>query len=344
MTLCISDIREELPGVRTFFLKRTDGEALAYQAGQFLTFLAGSPQHPQRRSYSFSTAPGIDAQPAITVKRVDNGLMSRWLIDTARPGDCLQCSGGATGLFTLPADVGRHEAVWLFAAGIGITPVYALLKSLLLQTEVRRVVLLYSNHSPEQTVFYEELQSLQAQFPRRFELVHLWSNTQDMLRARLSKVSFPFLREAFLREDPAHVLCYLCGPVAYMWMLQLLLQDAGVPADAVRREVFVIRKEVRQYLPADKEPHRVEVRIAGRQHSFVNHYPDSILKSAQRAGIALPYSCDAGQCGSCTALCLEGKVWMSYDEVLTERDLAAGRVLTCTGHAVGGDVVLAFPE
>jgi ring-1,2-phenylacetyl-CoA epoxidase subunit PaaE len=344
MRLSISDIREELPGVKTFFLKRTDGEALPYQAGQFLTFLAGSAQHPKRRSYSFSSTPGVDAAPAITVKRVDNGLVSRWLIDAARPGDFLESAGGATGLFTLPQDAASYDAVWLFAAGIGITPVYSLLKALLFQTQVQRVVLLYSNRSHEQTVFYAELESLQAQFPQRFELVHLWSNTQDMLRARLSKVSFPFLREAFLRESPQRVLCYLCGPTSYMWMLQLLLQDAGMPPAAVRREAFAIRKEVRQYLPADKEAHHVEVRIGGQHHHFINRYPDSILKSAQAAGIALPYSCDAGQCGSCTALCLEGKVWMSYDEVLTERDLAAGRVLTCTGHAVGGDVVLAFPQ
>ncbi len=340
MTLHITDIHEELPGVKTFFLERADGQPISYLAGQFLTFKVGD----ERRSYSFSSTPGVDAQAAITLRRVANGVLSRKLIDDAQPGDTLECVGAATGLFTLPALVSDYEAVWLFAAGIGITPIYSLLKAILHQTTLQRVVLLYSSHSPQQTVFLEELKALQVQFPKRFELVFLWSNAQDMLRARLSKVSFPVLAKSYLHEDPKRVLSYLCGPTSYMWMLQLLLQDFGLPAASVRRELFGIRKEVHHRLPADRKAHQIEVRIAGISHRFTSQYPDSILKSAQAAGITLPYSCEAGQCGSCTARCVSGKVWMSYDEVLTANDLAEGRVLTCTGHAVGGDVVLVYPE
>ncbi len=344
MRLRIAAIHEELPGVKTFFLERPDGETLRYQPGQFLTFNTAHANQIQRRSYSFSTTPGVDAGPAITVKRVDNGLMSRWLIDQALVGDMLESTGIATGLFTLPNNLNDYDAVWLFAAGIGITPVYSLLKSLLHQSQMKRVVLLYSNHSKGQTVFGPELEALQVKYARRFAMLNLWSNAQDMLRARLSKASFPFLKDAFLKEDAQKVLCYLCGPKSYMWLLQMLLQDAGVPSDAVRREAFVIRQEVSRQPPIDRETHQVEVRLAGKVFRFESRYPDSILKSAQAAGIVLPYSCEAGQCGSCTAQCHSGKVWMSYDEVLTERDLRAGRVLTCTGHAVGGDVVLSFPE
>lgn len=344
MTLRISQIHEELPGIKTFFLERADGEILHYQAGQFLTFSIGQDRFLQRRSYSFSTTPGVDAGPAITVKRVDNGLMSRWLIDHAQAGDTMECSGLATGLFTLPENLNDYDAVWLFAAGIGITPVYSLLKALLHQSKMKKVVLFYSNHSKEQTVFGPELEALQVKFARRFTLLHLWSNAQDMLRARLSRASFPFLKDAFLKDEPTKVLSYLCGPKSYMWLLQLLLQDTGLPGESVRREAFVIRQDVNRHLPIDHDTHQVEVQMGGQIFRFESRYPDSILKSAQAAGITLPYSCEAGQCGSCTAQCISGKVWMSYDEVLTGRDLREGRVLTCTGHAVGGDVVLSFPE
>jgi len=56
----------------------------------------------------------------------------------------------------------------------------------------------------------------------------------------------------------------------------------------------------------------------------------------------LPYSCEAGRCGSCTATCIDGKVWMSYNEVLMDDEISKGRVLTCTGYPIGGDVVLKF--
>ncbi|MFL5771700.1 MAG: 2Fe-2S iron-sulfur cluster-binding protein [Flavisolibacter sp.] len=69
-------------------------------------------------------------------------------------------------------------------------------------------------------------------------------------------------------------------------------------------------------------------------------YPDTILQSAKKAGITLPYSCETGRCGNCAARCVHGKVWLSYNEVLTEKELEKGLTLTCVGHPVGGDVIL----
>jgi ring-1,2-phenylacetyl-CoA epoxidase subunit PaaE len=344
MELVIADIKEEIKGVKTFFLKPADGSTLRYRAGQFLTCSLIISGREQRRSYSLSSTPGVDDMPFITIKRVENGWLSRWLVDDARVGDKLHTTDSATGLFTLPDDANAFEALWLFAAGIGITPLYALLKDLLYHTAVPRVVLLYSNRSQAQTVFFKQIEALQGQFPERLKVIHLWSNTQDLLRARISKESFPLLRKEVLTDNPHRVLCYLCGPASYMWLLELLLQDAGVPAANVRRETFVVKSEVPKRLPADKASHRVEVLMKGHTFRFTNAYPQSILSSARAAGVALPYSCDAGQCGSCTAICRKGKVWMSYNEVLTERDLEMNRVLTCTGHAVDGDVVLVFQE
>lgn len=340
MQLTITSIKEEVPGVRTFSLHPKDGSNLTYLPGQFLTFRMQTGAKERRRSYSLSSVPFLDAQPSITVKRVDNGLMSRWLIDRARVGDSLQAIDEATGLFTLPTDIASYQSVWLFAAGIGITPIYALLRQLLHKSPIERVVLLYSNRSVQHTVYYQELETLRQVYPDRFVLVHLWSINQDMLRARISKESFPLLRAAYLTGNPEQVLAYVCGPVRYMWLLQLLLQDADVPSANIRRELFELKKEVGHRLPADKEPHLVNLYMADKTYSFTNQYPQTILSSARAAGIVMPYSCDAGQCGSCTAICTLGKVWMSYNEVLTDRDLLAGRVLTCTGHAIEGDINL----
>jgi ring-1,2-phenylacetyl-CoA epoxidase subunit PaaE len=342
MDLVIADIIEETKDVRTFYLQPANGSSLTYRPGQFLTFSLTIAGREQRRSYSLSSTPGIDPLPSITVKRVDNGYFSRWLIDRARQGDILQSIGEATGIFRLPDDLAPYRAIWLFAAGIGITPLFSLLKELLFHTTVPRVVLLYSNKSRDQTAFLQSLEALQQQFPGRLQLTHLWGNTQDLRRARLSKESFPLLLQEVLTDNPQQVLSYLCGPASYMWLVQMLLQDARVPPAAVRREAFVVNTEVPHRLPTDKTPRRVSIELPGGNYSFINAYPQSILDSARSAGIALPYSCNAGQCGSCTAICREGKVWMSYNEVLTDHDIAYGRVLTCTGHAVDGDVALSY--
>lgn len=337
--LIITEIIEEIPGVKTFRLALENGENISYSAGQFLTIEHAFSGQVFRRSYSFSTCPGVDVQPAITAKRVDNGIVSRWLIDEAKPGDRLTLGSKASGIFTLSGEEENQETLWLFAAGIGITPIYSLLKEALFKS-ARKVVLAYSNHSKASTVFLKEIQFLEEKFPGRLTLIWLWSDAANLLQARLSRESFALLLRPIWPKDVQTVHCFICGPKSYMWMTQLLLEDAGIPAEHIRREAFQTREIVHEYLPTDKASHTVHVDINGQRNSFINHYPSTILDSALAVGIRLPFSCKTGQCGACTAICSKGKVWMSYNEVLTANDLKKGRILTCKGHAIDGDVQL----
>ncbi len=84
----------------------------------------------------------------------------------------------------------------------------------------------------------------------------------------------------------------------------------------------------------------VQIHIGSATHKVMVRYPDSILKTAKKQGILLPYSCEAGRCGNCAAKCIKGNIWHSYNEVLTETELKKGLVLTCVGHPVGGDAEL----
>jgi ring-1,2-phenylacetyl-CoA epoxidase subunit PaaE len=124
-------------------------------------------------------------------------------------------------------------------------------------------------------------------------------------------------------------------------MCVFTLQAIGIPKNNIRRENFVIHNvSAKNILPPDKETHRVHISVPGKSFEFDVHYPDSILKAAKKNGIQLPYSCEVGRCGSCAATCINGTVWHSYNEVLTDRELEQGLVLTCVGHPVGGDAEL----
>ena len=70
-------------------------------------------------------------------------------------------------------------------------------------------------------------------------------------------------------------------------------------------------------------------------------YPQNILQAAIAHSVELPYSCRGGRCSSCVAKCLEGKMHMSINEVLTEQELKAGFVLPCVGYAET-DLVLEY--
>ena len=112
--------------VRSYFLEPLDGQSVSYQAGQFLTLILTHNGHEVRRSYSLSSAPGETLR--LTIKRIQNGEISRFLLDTLQVDDVLTSLHPA-GRFTL--DDTQSGDVVLLGAGSGITPLFSLLKQIL---------------------------------------------------------------------------------------------------------------------------------------------------------------------------------------------------------------------
>lgn len=337
--IVITHIRNEAKDVKTFTLAAADGVPIIYQAGQFLTFVFNRYGKEERRSYSVSGAPALNEPVNITLKRVDNGAYSRWFIDNAKEGDVLQITGAA-GLFTLPKNAQDYKQLFFFAAGIGITPIYSLIKEALHAQPHLHITLIYSNNRQADVVFAAELKQLAAQFSKQFRVEFLYSNSFNLSRARLNKMLLPILLEEYALAEKQETLYYLCGPFAYMRMVTITLEELGIPADHVRKENFDTRIYAHKVEPPDKAQHAVTLLIGDELHTIPVQYPATILSAARANHITIPYSCETGRCGSCVALCTQGRVWMSYNEVLTDADIAAGKVLTCVGHPVGGDVVL----
>ncbi|HEY9044666.1 MAG TPA: ferredoxin--NADP reductase [Ohtaekwangia sp.] len=338
--IIIRDIISETQDVKTFKLGYADGSPLEYEAGQFITFVF--PKHElaeERRSYSFSTAPKIDDVPAITLKRVTNGEYSRWFIDHAKPGDAL-LTIGTSGYFTLPDDLGKYKRLILLAAGSGITPIFSLLKRALQEYPSLQLVLIYSNRTAADTIFYNELIGLQQEYSERLTIEFLFSTSPNLLRARLNKGLLENLLKKYSHDDHAQSLFYLCGPYDYMRMATIVLQTEGVPPENIRRENFAIVKPVQKRFPPDQEQHAITLYMEGNRYTFEVQFPETILQQAKKNNIPIPYSCESGQCGTCAATCTKGHVWMWNNEVLTDSEIQKGRVLTCSGYPVGGDVVL----
>lgn len=339
--LIIDSIITDTPDTKTFVLvPETVSDAIDYKAGQFLTLVfAFENGYEERRSYSLSSLPLPGSPLAITVKRVPNGIYSRYLHDVAQPGDVL-LTIGASGFFTLAEDMSPYRQLLFFAAGSGIVPILPLLQTVLQQYPGMPVVLVYSNRNQGSTIFYEQLLRLQQEYKDQLQIEFLQSSALNLARARLSKWLLETLLKEYLKVRPQQVLCYVCGPYDYMRMATIGLVDHDVPQQQIRKEDFMPLKIVPKILPPDTEAHQVTLHMASGDHQLTVQYPDTILKAARKAGLSLPYSCEAGRCGTCVARCSSGKVWMSYNEVLLDEEIAKGMVLTCTGYPVGGDARL----
>lgn len=277
---------------------------------------------------------------SIGVKRIENGTFSRELVDDTKPDSTLTTIGSG-GFFTLPEEIGGYEQVFFFAAGSGITPIYSLLKTALHFYPRLRLVLIYSNHDEDKAIFLPQLKKLQHDFPQQFHLELLFSVNPELIKARLHSDLISQLLDKFAIGEKTKILSYVCGPKNYMRMCMYRLQEEGIPADNIRKESFITEPAAKAIVkPPDEQTHRVFISFNSRKITLDVSYPDSILSAAKKVGIILPYSCETGRCGSCAARCINGTVWHSYNEVLTEKDLDKGLVLTCVGHPVHGDVEL----
>lgn len=339
--LQITDIAEETGQCKTFVLAPLYNAEVTYKAGQFLTFIFPKHGMEERRSFSISSTPVMNELLSITVKRLDNGEYSRRLIDDAAVGDEL-ITIGASGFFTLPDNIDAYRQIFFFAAGSGITPILPLIKTLLYTNAPVSIVLIYSNKTLNDAIFYYQLKALAAQFPQRLIIEFLFSDAVNLERARLSKWLLERLLKEFSKAPFEKTLFYLCGPFDYMRMATIQLITEGVPVNNIRKENFTIFKPKIKAQPPDKLPHMITIEANGETYNMVSQYPQTILQAAKKADILLPYSCEAGRCGSCAATCVSGKVWMSYNEVLMDDEIKKGRVLTCVGYPVEGDVVLKF--
>ncbi len=335
LQLRVEAIKWELPDTATFFLSETSGKKIDYTAGQFITLVFDHRHEEIRRSYSLSSTPGEKCL-AVTVKRIANGEISRYLLTKIKPGDVLKAVEPA-GRFVI-ANFAEEKDIFLFAAGSGIAPIFSQLKHLLSYPGKSHVTLVYSNQNEQSILFHNELTQLAAQHAGRFQIIHLLSSAARRLTNQLLEK----LVTENMKFKRRQAEFYMCGPFDYMRMIRLTLLYMGFEAGQIRKENFVLETIPVTTSPMNYAPQRIKVHFNGETYDFVVGENQSILQAALQNNIPLPYSCRVGDCSTCTAICKSGKVEMVKNNVLTDADLAAGWVLTCTGRPLTDDVMIAY--
>jgi ring-1,2-phenylacetyl-CoA epoxidase subunit PaaE len=331
LSFYIRDIIQETSDTRTFILENTEHEKITYQAGQFLTFVFEVNGHEVNRSFSMSSAPETDDFISITVKRVPNGEITRLLFDHFQTGDILYALPPA-GRFTLSTHITLQRDIFLIGAGSGITPLYALLKKILHTEPKSRVILLYSNHNEKSAIFFRELNELAEQFPEHFLLIHLFSEPSASYQHLQRRLTKDFLQKTIQQHqlyNREEALFYLCGPSDFMRNATIAIVALEYGKVQIHSEEYII-KPVTTHI-VDTRPKQVTIFFRNQTYNLTLT-SESILQAALEAGIRLPYSCRGGRCSACAAICRKGKVQMLVNEVLTDRDVEEGYILTCTGH------------
>jgi len=335
LNLRIEEIKWELPDTATFYLADTQGRIINYNAGQFITLVFNHHGQEIRRSYSLSSSPDED-RLTITVKRITNGEISRFLLTKVKVGDVLTAVKPA-GVFTLK-DFESEKDIVYFAAGSGITPVFSHLKYILNRPGNSRIHLIYSSQNKTTLLFQRELDELVNNHADRLNIIYLLSSEANRLTN--------YTVEQYVNEqiifDRNKADFFLCGPFVYMRTIRLTLLYMGIAPQQIHKENFVLETIPVTGSLINYPPKTIRVSFNGEIHDLLEGENQSILQAALQNNIRLPYSCRSGMCSACIAWCKSGRVEMAKNEVLTDDDIAKGWILTCTGHAVSDDVEIEY--
>jgi 3-ketosteroid 9alpha-monooxygenase subunit B len=313
----VTRIIKETADSRTYVLAPEE-QPFSYRAGQFCTFRVTVDGEELFRSYSMSSAPETDTEVMTTVKRVVGGKVSNWIVDNVVEGDRLTITRAA-GTFVL-----RPNAVPLlaFAGGSGVTPILSLAKSALAGTD-RAVRILSADRDRASVIFEAAIDELAEQYPGRLSVERHLDDEQGLLDSAAV--------EKFVGEDTG-ADCYVCGPEGFMTVVRSALPDTA----NVLVEDFDASPPVKAPAPEVSEAAgdvdsggTVNIRLDRKKASVPRVPGETLLETARRAGLSPPFSCEAGNCGTCMAKLIEGEATMRTNDVLEDDEIADGYILTC---------------
>jgi ring-1,2-phenylacetyl-CoA epoxidase subunit PaaE len=332
----------------TFDVPRDLEETFAFRQGQHLTLRAMIKGEDVRRSYSICSAVQ-DGTLRVAIKRTTGGLFSTWAIDALKPGATLEVMP-PMGHFNVPLDPASERHYLAFAAGSGITPILSILKTTLLAEPKSRFTLFYGNRASSSVIFRDELTDLKDVFMERLNLVYVMSREQqdiELFNGRITRDKCQQFLQHWVRAEDFD-LAFICGPEDMMHGVSAALQEAGMPKERIRIELFAASIPKHEHKPRPVhvgERHLTEVTVImdGSHTSFtMDKDKESVLDAGLRAGIDMRYSCKGGVCSTCRCKVLEGQVEMDVNYALEDYEVARGFVLSCQSFPVTDKVVVDF--
>jgi ferredoxin-NADP reductase/MOSC domain-containing protein YiiM len=330
--LRVDEIVAETPAVTSIYLADPDATPLPQpRPGQFLTLrLAGAGDPAPVRSYSLSSDPG-SGRYRISVKREAHGLVSAYLNTALRPGALVDVAA-PRGEFVLADD---DRPVVLLSAGIGVTPVLAMLHRLSAQASTREVWWIHTTRNAGGQAFAAEAQRLLATLPNGHGQV-FYTEAGRLTAATVGTLGLPADADA-----------YVCGPEQFMTDMQAALTAAGIKPDHIRTEMFGALAAINPGITAEAHvavhppagvPGTGPAVTFARSGLTVPWSParQSLLELAEACDVPTRWSCRSGVCHTCVTPVVSGR--LRYDPPPLE-DPPAGQVLICCARP-DTDVVL----
>ena len=337
---------------------REHKELFLYKPAQFLSFQFLIDNKKYLRSYSLSSSPLANEPLQTTVKRVKEGVVSNYILDSLHTGDHILSRKPAGRFWTAPKDL-KAKHYYLFAGGSGITPLFSIIKTALLSDPNNKVTLLYANRNEESIIYDKELKDWAGRF-KQLRITHILSRPKNKTNSPAGRLTKSYLK-TLLNLKKENELFYLCGPLGFMTLIEDFLTEQKIPKTGIFKESFftnpALKKPTAQSTAPDKTPsspcsientessgalvlcasdHQekqnpefISALIDGEKIKIPAKEDIPILEQLLSAGHSPPFSCLSGNCMSCLAVLKKGRIFQEERGILEDENVEKKEILTC---------------
>ncbi len=331
MKLRVSEIIDETSSTKTLRLVSQDGYLPPFLAGQYIALFLELSGIRTSRPYTISSPPNQTGFYEITIRRVEDGLVSNYLLDEVKKGDELESSGPAGQFYHNP--LFHDRTMVCIAGGSGITPFRSMIREIVECGLERAVYLFYGNKNLNDAIFHDELRSLSDRF-EEINYLPVIEEPSVGYQGLSGLITGDLIREAI--GDLTGKTFYLCGPQGMYDFCVPELERLGIPKRKIRKEVYGAPANICDY-PGWPEEIKADdvfaVKVDGGP-TIEARAGEPLMLALEKKGVLIPSLCRSGECSMCRVKILSGKVFQPAGVPVRKSDMQFGYVHSCVSFPV----------
>jgi glycine betaine catabolism B len=330
LNLTVAEVTQETATAKSIKFVSEDGFLPPFQAGQYINLFVETGGIRTSRPYSIASSPTQTGHYEITVRRVEDGFVSNYLLDELTHGNKLRSSAPSGNFHYNPHFHGDKLA--FIAGGSGITPFMSMIRELADKNLDRRLHLFYGSRVEDDVIYKNELDRIAA-IHRNFT----WDLVISEPAPSCNKLR-GFINAGLIRERLKGLDCtfYVCGPETMYNFCLPELTKLSIPARKIRVEVMGAPKNIAGHpgWPENlKTGTAFRVAIKGKK-TISALASEPLMISLEREGVVIPALCRSGECSLCRTKLLSGAVYQPNGVKLRKSDRDFGYIHPCMAYPI----------
>ena len=328
LDLTVSEMTQETASAKSIKLVNEGGCQPPFQSGQYINVFVDAGGVRTSRPYSIASSPTQTGHYELTVRKVEDGFVSDYLMNELKPGDKISSSSPSGNFHYNPLFHGNKLA--LIAGGSGITPFMSMIRELADKNLSRRLHLFYGCRVEDDVIYRAELDRI-ASAHKNFTWDLVVSEPTPSYRGHTGFINATLIKE---KLDGLDWMFFICGPSAMYQFCLPELEKLQIPSRKIKVEVMGAPKDIVAYpgWPENVKAGDVfKVAVKGKKTISASAL-EPLMISLERAGMAIPALCRSGECSLCRTKLLSGKVYQPNDVKLRKSDRTFGYIHPCVAY------------